>query len=795
MSSYAAPTLPRFRLSRGQLALALILGLLLITLVTTQAMDSAQQRKHTEVYARTETATTNMLYTTRETLAYVDEAQRYVLGVSPRRNAQLARALLGQRLSVVGENGTTAGDALTDDYRAALSALDGAIAQMPPGLLPEDRRNDAAGIILPKAQALSDAGRHMVDNTAAKLHDASRAGDVALLRGRLWQLVLLIASIAVAGVLLLWVALGAAREYRRARAALDVESRVLRDTQTELDRLSALERGQARVLERIATGAPATAVMRQIAQLASDIASGRSVRIAMSGRVVAHPADGDFSGNPLWHSTFHSDDAGATGTLDVFGDPEGFDETTRTGLHRCRDLVILGLDRDASAKRLSHQASHDALTGLANRSLLLNRLTESLAARRSGHEMVALLFCDLDRFKMVNDSIGHAGGDQLLIEAARRLLATVRDSDTVARLGGDEFVVLCSELPDREQAIALAERIRTALSAPYTIDAKEAFVDASIGIAFADESTVSGAELMREADVAMYRAKLTEGSHINVFDSNLEAEVAERLDLDAALRRALERDQLRLAAQPIVALDSGAVTGFEMLLVWSRPGIPDLSPASFIPLAEDNGMIVDIGRWVLQEGISQFAQWRRAGLAEGMTVSINVSPRQVREPGFAEEVLELLRAEGVPPEALIIELTEHALIDLRVAHPVLDQLRAAGARISLDDFGTGYSSLTQLRSLPVDQMKLDRSFAAALDDGNDKQGAVVRSVVSLANALALDLVVEGVETVAEHDALVGMGARKGQGFLYRRPMEFAHAYELLRSGGRCEVPHASTFTI
>ena len=794
MSSYAPPTLPRFRLSRGQLALSVILVLLLITLVTTQAMDSAWQRRHTELYARTETATTNMLYTTRETLAYVDAAERYVLGVSPRRNAQLARALLGQRLSVVGENGVTAGDALTDEYRGALAALDGAIAQMPPGLLSEDQRGDAASTILPKAQALSDAGRRVVDSTAAKLHDASRAGDVALLRGRVWQLVLLIASIAVAGVLLLWVALKGAREYRRARAALDVEGRVLRDTQTELERVSALERGQATVLERIATGAPATAVMRQIAQMASGVSGGRSVRITMGGRVVAHPMDGDFSGEPIWHSTFHSDDAAATGTLDVFGDPEGFDDTTRTGLHRCRDLVILALDRDASARQLSHQASHDALTGLANRSLLLSRLTESLAARRSGHETVALLFCDLDRFKMVNDSIGHAGGDQLLIQAARRLSATVRDGDTVARLGGDEFVVLCSELPDREQAIALAERIRTVLSAPYTIDAKEAFVDASIGIAFADESTVSGAELMREADVAMYRAKLTEGSHINVFDSHLEAEVAERLDLDAALRRALERDQLRLAAQPIVALDSGAVTGFEMLLVWSRPGIPDLSPASFIPLAEDNGMIVDIGRWVLQEGITQFAQWRRSGLAEGMTVSINVSPRQVREPGFADEVLALLRAEGVPPDALIIELTEHALIDLRVAHPVLERLRAAGVRISLDDFGTGYSSLTQLRSLPVDQMKLDRSFAAALGDGNDKQGAVVRSVVSLANALALDLVVEGVETVAEHDALVGMGARKGQGFLYRRPMEFADAWELLKSGGRCAVPHVSSVT-
>jgi diguanylate cyclase (GGDEF)-like protein len=318
-----------------------------------------------------------------------------------------------------------------------------------------------------------------------------------------------------------------------------------------------------------------------------------------------------------------------------------------------------------------------------------------MATRRRGTQL-AVLFCDLDRFKMVNDSIGHAGGDQLLIEAARRLTQIVRENDTVARLGGDEFVVLCPDLPDRAQANALAERVRTALSAPYSIDGKEAVDAASIGITFADDSTVSGAELMREADVAMYRAKLTEGSHINVFDSRLEAEVAERLDLDAALRRALERDQLRLAAQPVVMLDTGAITGFELLLHWRRPGLPVLSPGTFIPLAEDNGMIVDIGRWVLRQAVAQLAEWRAAGLAQGLTISVNVSARQVRDPDFADEVLALLISEQVPPESLVIELTEHALIDLRLAHPTLTRLRDAGVQVSLDDFGTGYSSLTQL---------------------------------------------------------------------------------------------------
>ncbi|MBJ7339233.1 EAL domain-containing protein [Mycolicibacterium sp.] len=760
----------------------------LITLVASHFVDSAAQRKHTDTFARTETATNDVLYTMRETLAYVDASQRYLLGATTRRDVQLARALLGRRLSVVGDNGVAAGDAAPVDYLSALTGLDEAVAQTPPGLLPADQRDRVSSFVLPRAETLSDAGRRLVDETAAQLHTNLRASDEALLRGRLTQLALIIVTLVFGAVLLIWVAANVARQYRSARTALDEEQLALRETQEQLDRVSALEREQARVLEQIATGAQAVTVMTQIAQLASKVTGGRCVRITAGARSVMYPADADTSGPPAWCARLDADTTVSTGAVEVFGEADGLDELALNALQRCGDLVSLALDRDASARQLSHQASHDALTGLANRSLLLARLSDNLVAARRSQTHLALLFCDLDRFKMVNDSIGHAGGDHLLIEAARRLSATVRETDVVARLGGDEFVVLCPELPDRAQAIALAERMRDALSAPYAIDGKEAFVGASIGITFADESTVSGAELMREADVAMYRAKVTEGSHINVFDVHLEAEVAQRLDLDAALRRALERDQLRLAAQPIVMLDTGVVTGFELLLQWRRPGLPDLSPVAFIPLAEDNGMIVEIGRWVLQEGISTLAQWRASGLALGLTISVNVSARQVREPGFADEVLNLLYSEGVPPEALIVELTEHALIDLRVAYPTVAQLRDAGVRVSLDDFGTGYSSLTQLRTLPVDEIKLDRSFAAALEDGSEKQRAVVRSVVSLANALALDLIVEGIETLSERDALVEIGARKGQGFLFDRPMDFASAYRLLESGAVCAVP-------
>lgn len=792
MSRRPTSLAPRLRPTRGQLVLAAVLALLLATLVASRFVDSAAQAKYNETYARTETATNNMLYTMRETLAYVDASNRYLLGAVPRRNVQMARALLAQRLSVVGETGLTAGDTTTAEYRAALQAMDDAVAQAPPGVIPPDQRERVAAVLLPPSEQLSETGRRLVDTTANQLHTTARASSDALLRGRVGQLVLLIACLVLAAVLLIWVAHNVRRQYMSARTALDAEGRALRETQRQLDRVSDIERGQAVILEKIATGAPTADVVGMIAQLASEVSGARAVRIATGARSVVYPGGAQVTGTAVWTGHFDARAAVTTGVLEVFDglDSAGtpIDHVARTTLQRCRDLITLALDRAASAEKLSHQASHDALTGLANRALLMARLNESLAvAQRSGSGL-ALLFCDLDRFKMVNDSIGHAAGDLLLIEAASRLSSVVRETDTVARLGGDEFVVLCPVVADREQAITLAERIRSALAKPYAIDGKEAFVGASIGIAFADESTVSGADLMREADVAMYRAKLSEGSHINVFDSSLEAEVAERLDLDAALRRALERDQLRLFAQPIVLLETGGLTGFELLLQWHRPGLPDVSPTIFIPLAEDNGMIVEIGRWVLQKGIATLAGWRNAGLGHQLTISVNVSARQVREPGFADEVLTLLRTAGVPPDALIIELTEHALIDLSVARAALDQLREAGVRVSLDDFGTGYSSLTQLRTLPVDQMKLDRSFAAALDEGSDKQRAVVQSVVTLANALALELVVEGVETCAERDALLAMGVAKGQGFLFDRPMAFSDAFRLVQSGAACGVP-------
>jgi len=779
--SAATPTARRLRLNAGQWALAGLLVVLLLSLVVSSLVASNNQRASTETYVRTEASSTNVVFTMRESLDYAVEAQRYLLGESTRRATQVSRALLGQRLNVRDENGKRAGDLATPAFIEALSALDATIATMPTGTLTPAAQLQWRGALTPRIDALASEARQLGDRNTEAFREGVRASNQDLLSWHVLQLLLLLGSLLVGTVLLIWVAANVRSRYREARDTLEREEQALNDARAQLDRASALERGQAHVLERIARGAPLALVFQSIAALASEGVGGCGVRLRLGDRLVEHRAtDAVTSSVVVWTGSFGTNDDPHEGVLEILSDAGPIDEHGAMVATRGCDLARLALERESASRRLSHQATHDALTGLANRTLLLRQLDEQLASADAGDRHTALLFCDLDRFKMVNDSIGHAAGDRLLIEAAGRILGIVRTSDTVARLGGDEFVVLCPSMETKKEATSLAERVRAALSAPYVIEGKEVFVDVSIGITFADDSTTSGADLMREADVAMYRAKQLASSHINVFDSQLEAEVAMRLDLDTALRRAIGRDEMQLKLQPVVRMLDGVVTGFEALIRWQRPGEPLRSPDDFIPLAEDNGVIVDIGRWVRRQAIAILADWSSAGIGSGITMAVNVSAREVREMGFADDVLTMLGDYGVPATALIIELTEHALLDLRTAHSALAQLRTAGVRVSLDDFGTGYSSLTQLRTLPVDQIKLDRSFAATLDSRSPRDRAVVAAVVAIADALALDLVVEGIETTEERDQLIAMGVRRGQGFLFAGPLEPPEAADLLR---------------
>ncbi|HEX5614154.1 MAG TPA: PAS domain S-box protein [Acidimicrobiia bacterium] len=424
---------------------------------------------------------------------------------------------------------------------------------------------------------------------------------------------------------------------------------------------------------------------------------------------------------------------------------------------------ITGRRRDE--ERLTHQALHDALTGLPNRALLLDRLAHALDRHEVGSP-TAVLFCDLDRFKVVNDSDGHQVGDRLLVECGERLRGVVRQGDTVARFGGDEFVILATGLQQRDEAIAIARRVLAALEAAFVIDGREFFVSTSIGIAFADGGSGPD-DLVRDADAAMYRAKERGRGSFVVFEPEMRSSAQARAELERSLRRALDGGELRLHYQPLVEIGSGAVVGAEALVRWAHPDRGLVPPGEFVPLAEDTGLILPLGRWVVAEACERVARWERdALLPAGFRVTVNLSLRQLAEPGFAGEVAATMRRAGVDPARLCFEVTESALADDGgVAVSALRSLRGLGVGLAIDDFGTGYSALSHLKRFPFDTIKIDRSFIDGLGrDAEDE--AIVAAIIGIARALGLDVIAEGIETSEQADALVARGVHVGQGFLY-----------------------------
>jgi diguanylate cyclase (GGDEF)-like protein len=427
-------------------------------------------------------------------------------------------------------------------------------------------------------------------------------------------------------------------------------------------------------------------------------------------------------------------------------------------------------DRHAYEQALAHAATHDALTGLPNRAMFDALLENARGARAPGDDPVAVLFIDLDAFKDVNDSLGHAAGDALLVAVAERLRSSLPAAETLARLGGDEFAVLLDG-HDEVAATGVAADLVGALRHPLEVGDHRLIVSASIGIAVAHEPAAI-ANLLRWADIAMYRAKRVRRSGFAVYDRALSDEVRERLRMDQWLRRALELGEIDVAYQAIVAVDSGAPVGVEALVRW-RPGHGDqVAAASFVPVAEANGTIVPIGRAVLTDACRTLGGWRRDGLVgPEFTLSVNVSARQLDRAALVAEVEEALAAAGVEPSALCLEVTETALIaDLGHAASVLGAIRELGVRVSIDDFGTGYGSLGLLQHLPVDELKLDRSFVSRLteDAGAD---VITRAVCGLATGLGLGLVAEGIETPEQLERLRALGCSRAQGFLFARPVD------------------------
>ena len=433
-----------------------------------------------------------------------------------------------------------------------------------------------------------------------------------------------------------------------------------------------------------------------------------------------------------------------------------------------------GVLRDISERkdfehRLRHQATHDPLTGLPNRTLLLDRLEHALDRSRRTGGAVAVLFLDLDHFKVVNDSLGHSRGDRLLQSLADHLAHLVRPGDTVARFGGDEFVVLCEDVGHHSAAVAIAERIIAAVAEPLVIDDAEVFIGVTVGIAISDGAT-DGEGLIRDADAAMYRAKERGRGRWELFDNAMRASALDRLEIEGALRRALDRRELRVHYQPIVDLGTGGIVGVEALVRWEHHNRGLLAPGEFIGVAEDTGLIVPIGAWVLQAACRQVQRWRADGIVDDrFELTVNLSGRQLGHPDLVEQVARALDETGFPADRLELEITESVLMDdVEASIATLTALRDLGVRLLVDDFGTGYSSLSYLRRFPVDGLKVDRSFVDGL--GREAEdSAIVAAVITLAHTLGLVAVAEGVEDQGHLDELRSLGCDLAQGFWFARP--------------------------
>jgi diguanylate cyclase (GGDEF)-like protein len=431
-------------------------------------------------------------------------------------------------------------------------------------------------------------------------------------------------------------------------------------------------------------------------------------------------------------------------------------------------------ERHEAEQRLAHRALHDPLTELPNRTLFFDRLEQALYRASRSPGSVAVMFIDVDRFKVINDSLGHEAGDEVIRAVAALLESSVRPGDTVARFGGDEFVVCCEEVADAASARAIAERFAQRLQRPFGIAGREFAVTLSIGIALTGHHRDARADdLLRLADAAMYRVKERGGDGFEVATgTELDPDILDQLDLEGGLRRAIENEGLRVHYQPEIDLTTGAVVGFEALLRWEDPHRGSVPPMRFIPLAEQTGLIVPLGRWVLEAACRQVAEWQaRQGPDDApLWVSVNLSGRQLAEPDVADHVASALAASGLDGGSLWLEITETVLMtDVDAATRTLEALRALGVHIAVDDFGTGWSSLLYLKRFPVEALKIDRSFVDGLGRDRDDT-SIVAAVVSLAHSLGLLAVAEGVETEEQLDGLRALDCDLGQGFRWARPM-------------------------
>ncbi len=451
-------------------------------------------------------------------------------------------------------------------------------------------------------------------------------------------------------------------------------------------------------------------------------------------------------------------------------------------------------ERKSFEQQLRHQAFHDALTGLPNRALFLDRLGHAQARMTRSGALYSLLFIDLDRFKVVNDSLGHHVGDELLLHVSSRLAQCLRAGDTLARFGGDEFVALIEDLGSEDEALTIAQRLLDTIRHPFHVAGRDLTISCSIGVVIGDRFPNDPDECLREGDVAMYRAKARGKACFEVSRPDSDPAHLRRLDLEIELRGALERNELELKYQPVMSVEEGRIVGLEALLRWNHPTWGAISPAEFIPLAEESGLILDLGGWVLEEACRQVKAWEESCPEAGpLTVSVNLSPRQFRQPDLADQVRDAVERFGLRPKQLCMEVTEGVMVDdVESATVTLAKLQALGVSVSIDDFGTGYSSLSYLQRFPIDYVKIDRSFILGLAAENTVDTEIVRSVIRLAAAIGIQAVAEGVETESQLLQLRELDCPLAQGFYLARPQSPADVEALLRQTGDGQATHDPT---
>jgi len=559
-----------------------------------------------------------------------------------------------------------------------------------------------------------------------------------------------------------------------------------------------LERDRNRVLELVAGNEPIESVLAQLRRLVENQMNGVSCSIALdrvAGGAVVAPA-GNSEG--LSNGAARPDSEGPSrfpilardgqvlGDLLLHPSPREDSARDHAVLETARRLAVVAIEQRQLTDDLAYQALHDALTGLPNRYLLEQQLERILAEARRHNWLVAVLFIDLDYFKQINDTLGHTAGDMVLEQVARRLESCLRKSDCLARMGGDEFTVVLPELADSHDAQCVAEKLLVAFREPILIEGHELFRTASIGISLYPRDGIDAATLQRRADSAMYRAKNRGRNGFEFFAPEFDVAGPERLEIESALRRAMDNGELQIYYQPQVD-SSGKLAAFEALLVWNHPKLGPTSPARFIPVAEESGMIVPIGSWVLAESCRQNAAWQLSGCPP-IRIAVNVSATQFCRMEFVDTVAQAISTSGLDPSLLELELTEGVIVrDLEESARQMDRLRALGVGISIDDFGTGYSSLSYLRRLPIDALKIDQSFLREVEKDPNTM-PLVKAIVALAHGLSLKVVAEGIESQYQLDALRSIGCDFFQGYLCGEPLPASVAGQMVCGVGLSSPP-------